>query len=124
MRVILLGPPGAGKGTQAASIASEINIPHISTGEMFRAALKEGTPLGLEAKKYMDSGELVPDDVVVGMVNERIQQSDCKNGFLLDGFPRTIIQAQKLDETMESDGLKIDLVINLQCSDRTVLSRL
>ncbi len=124
MRVILLGPPGAGKGTQAASIASEINIPHISTGEMFRAALKEGTPLGLEAKKYMDSGELVPDDVVVGMVNERIQQSDCKNGFLLDGFPRTIIQAQKLDETMESDGLKIDLVINLQCSDKTVLSRL
>lgn len=124
MRVILLGPPGAGKGTQAASISEEIGIPHISTGEMFRAALKNGTPLGLEAKKFMDSGELVPDDVVVGMVNERIQQPDCKNGFLLDGFPRTIIQAQKLDDTMKNDGLKLDLVINLVCADKTVLTRL
>jgi len=124
MRVILLGPPGAGKGTQAASIASEVNIPHISTGEMFRAALNNGTPLGLEAKKFMDSGELVPDDVVVGMVRERIQQPDCNDGFLLDGFPRTIVQAQKLDETMENDGLSIDLVINLVCDDKTVLSRL
>lgn len=124
MRVILLGPPGAGKGTQAASIAKEVGIPHISTGEMFRASLKEGTPLGLEAKKYMDSGELVPDDVVVGMVRERIQQPDCKEGFLLDGFPRTIIQAQKLDETLENDGLNMDLVVNLVCNDKTVLSRL
>ena len=124
MRVILLGPPGAGKGTQAASIAKDVGIPHISTGEMFRASLKEGTPLGLEAKKYMDSGELVPDDVVVGMVRERIQQPDCKEGFLLDGFPRTIIQAQKLEETLENDGLNMDLVINLVCSDKTVLSRL
>ncbi len=124
MRVILLGPPGAGKGTQAASIAKEVGISHISTGEMFRASLKEGTPLGLEAKKYMDSGELVPDDVVVGMVRERIQQPDCKEGFLLDGFPRTIIQAQKLDETLENDGLNMDLVINLVCNDKTVLSRL
>jgi len=124
MRVILLGPPGAGKGTQAASIATEVNIPHISTGEMFRAALKDGTPLGLEAKKFMDSGELVPDDVVVGMVRERIQQPDCNDGFLLDGFPRTIVQAQKLDETMKNDGREIDLVINLVCADKTVLSRL
>ncbi len=124
MRVILLGPPGAGKGTQAASIAKEVGIPHISTGEMFRASLKEGTPLGLEAKKYMDSGELVPDDVVVGMVRERIQQPDCKEGFLLDGFPRTIVQAQKLGETLENDGLNMDLVINLVCNDKTVLSRL
>ncbi len=124
MRVILLGPPGAGKGTQAASISTEVGIPHISTGEMFRAALKNGTPLGLEAKKYMDSGELVPDDVVVGMVNERIQQPDCSDGFLLDGFPRTIVQAQKLGETMEETGLKLDLVINLQCSDKTVVARL
>ncbi|MCK5851430.1 adenylate kinase [bacterium] len=124
MRVILLGPPGAGKGTQAASIAKEVGIPHISTGEMFRASLKEGTPLGLEAKKYMDSGELVPDDVVVGMVRERIQQPDCKEGFLLDGFPRTIIQAQKLDETLKNDKLNMDLVINLVCNDKTVLSRL
>ena len=91
---------------------------------MFRASLKEGTPLGLEAKKYMDSGELVPDDVVVGMVRERIQQPDCKEGFLLDGFPRTIIQAQKLEETLENDGLNMDLVINLVCNDKTVLSRL
>jgi len=124
MRVILLGPPGAGKGTQASSIAKEVGIPHISTGEMFRAALKKATPLGLEAKKYMDSGELVPDDVVVGMVNERIQQTDCKEGFLLDGFPRTIVQAQKLDETMKNEGLKIDLVVNLFCDSKTVLSRL
>ncbi len=124
MRIILLGPPGAGKGTQASSIAKEVGIPHISTGEMFRASLKKGTPLGLEAKKYMDSGELVPDDVVVGMVRERIQQPDCSEGFLLDGFPRTIIQAQKLSETLENDGLNMDLVINLVCSDKTVLSRL
>ena len=124
MRVILLGPPGAGKGTQAAAIAEKVGIPHISTGDMFRAALKQGTPVGLEAKKYMDSGELVPDDVVVALVRERITQDDCKNGFLLDGFPRTIVQAQKLDETLENDGLKIDLVINLKCDDKTVLARL
>ena len=124
MRIILLGPPGAGKGTQAASIAEKVGIPHISTGDMFRAALKKGTPLGLEAKKYMDSGELVPDDLVVAMVKDRITQPDCKDGFLLDGFPRTIVQAQKLDETLVNDGLKIDLVINLQCDDKTVLSRL
>ena len=124
MRVILLGPPGAGKGTQAAAIAEKVGIPHISTGDMFRAALKKGTPVGLEAKKYMDSGELVPDDVVVALVRERISQPDCANGFLLDGFPRTIVQAQKLDETLVNDNLKIDLVINLQCDDKTVLSRL
>jgi len=124
MRIILLGPPGAGKGTQAAGIAQEADIPHISTGDMFRAALKQGTALGLEAKKYMDSGELVPDDVVVAMVNERIQQPDCSRGFLLDGFPRTIVQAEKLDETLESGGLTIDLVINLDCADETILKRL
>ena len=124
MRVILLGPPGAGKGTQAAAIAAQAGIPHISTGDMFRAALKEGTVLGLEAKKYMDAGELVPDDVVVAMVRERIQLPDCANGFLLDGFPRTIVQAGKLDETLESAGVTIDVVINLACDDATIIQRL
>jgi len=124
MRVILLGPPGAGKGTQAADISTELGTPHISTGDMFRAALKNGTALGLEAKKYMNSGELVPDDLVVAMVKERISQPDCKDGFLLDGFPRTIIQAEKLDETLLDAGLNIDLVINLICSNETVLTRL
>jgi len=124
MRVILLGPPGAGKGTQAADISTELGTPHISTGDMFRVALKNGTALGLEAKKYMNSGELVPDDLVVAMVKERISQPDCKDGFLLDGFPRTIIQAEKLDETLLDAGLNIDLVINLICSNETVLTRL
>jgi len=124
MRVILLGPPGAGKGTQAADISNVLGTPHISTGDMFRAALKNGTALGLEAKKYMNSGELVPDDLVVAMVKERISQSDCKDGFLLDGFPRTIVQAEKLDETLLDAGLNIDLVINLICSNETVLTRL
>jgi len=124
MRVILLGPPGAGKGTQAAGISAELGTPHISTGDMFRSALKKGTPLGLEAKKYMDSGELVPDELVVAMVKERISQPDCENGFLLDGFPRTIGQAEKLDETLIDAGLNIDLVINLVCSNDTVLKRL
>ena len=124
MRVILLGPPGAGKGTQAADISNELGTPHISTGDMFRAALKNGTALGLEAKKYMNSGELVPDDLVVAMVKERISQADCKEGFLLDGFPRTIVQAEKLDETLLDAGLNIDLVINLICSNETVLTRL
>ena len=124
MRIILLGPPGAGKGTQASSLSSEVGIPHISTGDMFRAALKKGTPIGLEAKSYMDSGELVPDDIVVAMVRERIQQDDCKSGFLLDGFPRTIVQAKKLDDTLADDNTPIDLVINLACSNKTVLARL
>jgi len=124
MRVILLGPPGAGKGTQATSIAEAIGIPHISTGDMFRAALKQGTPLGLEAKKYMDTGELVPDDIVVAMVRERIEQPDCASGFILDGFPRTIVQAEKLDEALAEAGLNIDLVLNLVCSAKTVVTRL
>lgn len=124
MHVILLGPPGAGKGTQAVSIAEKAGIPHISTGDMFRTALKHGTPLGVEAKKYMDAGELVPDDVVVAMVRERIQKPDCAKGFLLDGFPRTIVQAEKLDEMLVSAGLTIDRVLNLECSAATVLKRL
>jgi adenylate kinase len=124
MRVILLGPPGAGKGTQAVAIAEKARLPHISTGDMFRGALKQGTALGREAKKYMDAGELVPDDVVVAMVRERIQQPDCSRGFLLDGFPRTIAQAEKLDETLQAGDLGIDMVLNLVCSPATVLQRL
>ncbi|MBO7434471.1 adenylate kinase [bacterium] len=124
MRVVLLGPPGAGKGTHAGVVTETCKIPHISTGDMFRAAIKNGTPVGLEAKSYMDKGELVPDSVVCKMVEERISGSDCANGFLLDGFPRTMAQAKALDAALAAKGQKIDLVINLMCSDEVVLSRL
>ena len=124
MRVVLLGPPGAGKGTHAGVVTENCKIPHISTGDMFRAAIKNGTPVGLEAKSYMDKGELVPDSVVCKMVEERIAEADCSNGFLLDGFPRTMAQAKALDAALAAKGQKIDLVINLQCSDEVVLGRL
>lgn len=124
MRVVLLGPPGAGKGTHAGIVTETCKIPHISTGDMFRAAIKNGTPVGLEAKSYMDKGELVPDSVVCKMVEERISEADCVNGFLLDGFPRTMAQAKALDAALAAKGQKIDLVINLQCSDEVVLGRL
>ena len=124
MRVVLLGPPGAGKGTHAGIVTETCKIPHISTGDMFRAAIKNGTPVGLEAKSYMDKGELVPDSVVCKMVEERIAEADCSNGFLLDGFPRTMAQAKALDAALAVKGQKIDLVINLQCSDEVVLGRL
>ena len=124
MRVVLLGPPGAGKGTHAGIVTETCKSPHISTGDMFRAAIKNGTPVGLEAKSYMDKGELVPDSVVCKMVEERISEADCANGFLLDGFPRTMAQAKALDAALAAKGQKIDLVINLQCSDEVVLGRL
>ena len=124
MRVVLLGPPGAGKGTHAGVVTDACKIPHISTGDMFRAAIKNGTPVGLEAKSYMDKGELVPDSVVCKMVEERISEPDCVNGFLLDGFPRTMAQAKALDAALAAKGEKIDLVINLMCSDEVVLGRL
>ena len=124
MRVVLLGPPGAGKGTHAGIVTETCKIPHISTGDMFRSAIKNGTPVGLEAKSYMDKGELVPDSVVCKMVEERISEADCVNGFLLDGFPRTMAQAKALDAALAAKGQKIDLVINLQCSDEVVLGRL
>lgn len=124
MRVVLLGPPGAGKGTHAGVVTETCKIPHISTGDMFRAAIKNGTPVGLEAKSYMDKGELVPDSVVCKMVEERISEADCSNGFLLDGFPRTMAQAKALDAALAAKGQKIDLVINLMCSDEVVLGRL
>lgn len=120
MRVILLGPPGAGKGTQAAYIAERLNVPQISTGDMLRAAVKAGTPLGLEAKKVMDTGGLVSDDIIIGLVKERIAQDDCRNGFLFDGFPRTIAQADALKEAQ----IKIDAVVELKVDDEEIVRRI
>lgn len=120
MRLILLGAPGAGKGTQAALITAHYNIPQISTGDMLRAAVKAGTPLGLAAKKIMDAGELVSDDIIIGLVKERLQQPDCKNGFLFDGFPRTIPQAEALKEA----GIPIDYVLEIAVPDEAILERM
>ncbi len=120
MRLILLGAPGAGKGTQAALITAHYNIPQISTGDMLRAAVKAGTPLGLAAKKIMDAGELVSDDIIIGLVKERLQQPDCKNGFLFDGFPRTIPQAEALKDA----GIPIDYVLEIAVPDEAILERM
>lgn len=120
MRIILLGPPGAGKGTQANFIRNKYEIPQISTGDMLRAAVKAGTPLGIEAKQVMDAGGLVSDDLIMGLVRERIQQDDCANGFLLDGFPRTLAQAEALREM----GLKIDAVIEIDVDDDEIVNRM
>jgi adenylate kinase len=119
-----MGPPGAGKGTQAETIVNEFGIPHISTGDAFRLAIKQGTPVGMKAKEYMDQGLLVPDDVTVGIVRERLQQPDCEKGFLLDGFPRTLSQAESLDELLDSMGRKLDHVINLKVDRNKLLARL
>lgn len=120
MRLILLGGPGAGKGTQANLIKEKFGIPQISTGDMLRAALKAGTPLGLEAKKYMDAGGLVPDDIIIGLVKDRIKQPDCQKGFLFDGFPRTIPQA----EAMKKAGVKIDYVVEIDVPDQEIIKRM
>lgn len=120
MRVILLGPPGAGKGTQAAYVSDKLGIPQISTGDMLRAAVKQGTPLGLEAKKVMDAGGLVSDSIIIGLVKERIAQPDCKNGFLFDGFPRTIAQA----DALKTEKIKIDSVVELQVDDEEIVGRM
>ena len=120
MRLILLGAPGAGKGTQATFIKENFNIPQISTGDMLRAAVKAGTPLGLEAKRFMDSGGLVPDDVIIGLVSERIKEQDCSNGFLFDGFPRTIPQA----EAMKKAGVNIDYVVEIDVPDAAIVERM
>jgi adenylate kinase len=120
MRIILLGGPGAGKGTQANYIKEKYDIPQISTGDMLRAAVKEGTPLGKEAKKIMDAGGLVSDDIILGLVKERISQPDCTNGFLLDGFPRTIPQAEALKE----QGVGIDSVVEIDVDDEEIIKRM
>lgn len=113
MKIVFMGPPGAGKGTQAEKIVENYQIPHISTGDMFRKAIKDQTELGTEAKRYMDQGALVPDHVTIGIVKDRLSESDCKSGFLLDGFPRTVDQAKALDEILTSLDSKIDYVINI-----------
>ena len=113
MKIVFMGPPGAGKGTQAEKIIDKYQIPHISTGDMFRKAIKDQTELGMEAKRYMDQGALVPDHVTIGIVKDRLSESDCKSGFLLDGFPRTVDQAKALDEILTSLDSKIDYVINI-----------
>ena len=120
MRIILLGAPGAGKGTQATFIKEHFNIPQISTGDMLRAAVKAGTPLGLEAKSHMDSGGLVPDAVIIGLVSERIKEADCANGFLFDGFPRTIPQA----DAMKDAGVMIDYVVEIDVPDSAIVERM
>ena len=122
--IILMGPPGAGKGTQAKLIIQAFNLPHISTGDMFREAMKNETPLGLKAKSYIDQGHLVPDDVTIGIVEERLTQDDCKGGFLLDGFPRTIPQAEALDKMMEKMHRKIDLVIDVETPKEELIRRI
>jgi len=120
MKLILLGAPGAGKGTQAANICAKYNIPAISTGDALRAAIKEGTQLGLEAKSYMDAGKLVPDEVVIGLIKEKLASESCKNGFILDGFPRSIPQAEALDAM----GVKMDVVLSLEVADEKIVERM
>lgn len=119
-----MGLPGAGKGTQAARIVEELNIPHISTGDMFRSAVSEGTPLGLEAKSYMDQGQLVPDRVTIGIVRERLSKDDCASGFLLDGFPRTVPQAVALDELLQEMSRKLTHIIYIEVEQSELLRRL
>lgn len=124
MNLILMGLPGAGKGTQAEQIIAKYNIPHISTGDMFRAAMKAETELGLQAKSFIDKGALVPDEVTIGIVRERLSQEDCIKGFLLDGFPRTVAQASALEEIMKDLGKKIDYVLNINVDSGLLLTRL
>ncbi len=124
MNLLIMGPPGAGKGTQAEMLEKELKITHISTGDMFREAIKEGTDMGKKAKEYLDKGELVPDSVVVGMVKERLTQPDCNRGFLLDGFPRNVAQAEALNDTLNSMGLVLDSVINIAVPREILIQRL
>lgn len=124
LRLVLLGPPGAGKGTQATKIAEKYQIPHISTGDIFRKNVKEGTPLGKKAKEYMDKGELVPDDLVIELVLDRIMEADCKEGFLLDGFPRTVYQAEQFDKFLSEKTMAVDHVLDIDVAKEELMERM
>ncbi|CUH95170.1 Adenylate kinase [Propionispora sp. 2/2-37] len=124
MYILLMGPPGAGKGTQAVQLVEKLGIPHISTGDMFRAAVKEGTELGKQAKACMDAGQLVPDAVTIGIVKERLTKADCKKGFILDGFPRTLDQANALDSTLKDLGISLTRVVNITVPAEDLISRI
>ena len=124
MKIIMLGAPGAGKGTQAKMLAGKYNIPHISTGDIFRSNIKNGTELGKKAKEYMDQGMLVPDELTVDLVIDRVQNEDCKNGYILDGFPRTIPQAESLDAALAKMGQKVDYAINVEVPDENIVNRM
>ncbi|KGK90995.1 adenylate kinase [Desulfosporosinus sp. HMP52] len=124
MKIILMGGPGAGKGTQASPLVEQFHFPHISTGDMFRAAIKDGTALGLKAKSYMDAGGLVPDEVTIGIVEERLALPDCADGFLLDGFPRTLAQGSALADILDRLGMKLDGVINIEVAEEVLIPRL
>ena len=124
MNIVLMGPPGAGKGTQAEFIKAEFPIPHISTGDMFREAVSQGTALGQEAARYMKTGQLVPDEVTIGIVEERLSQGDCATGFLLDGFPRTTVQAEALDRVLGKMGRRVEVALNITVPDGILLDRM
>ena len=124
MKLILLGAPGAGKGTQAEVICKHLGIPAISTGNILREALKSGTEMGLKAKAFMDAGQLVPDEIVIGIIKDRLAEEDCKNGFILDGFPRTLHQAEVLDEMLDRKGINLDAVIEIQVPDEIIMERI
>ena len=124
MKIVMLGAPGAGKGTQAKKIADAYGIPHISTGDIFRANIKAGTPLGKKAKEYMDKGGLVPDEVTIGMLLDRIHEADCEKGYVLDGFPRTIPQAESLTKALAAEGSKIDAAVDIEVPDENIVNRM
>jgi len=124
MRIILLGPPGCGKGTQAEIICKNFEIPHISTGDILRGNVKRGTEIGSRAKSFMDSGSLVPDEIIIGMIKDRFSEDDCKKGFLLDGFPRTIAQAEALDKLLKKMKIHLDYIINIDVPDENIINRI
>ena len=124
MKIVLLGPPGAGKGTQAKSISNKYSIPHISTGDIFRKNISENTPLGIEAKSYMDKGQLVPDEVTINMVKDRLTQDDCETGYLLDGFPRTVAQAEALDGFLKEKNDELDTALAIEVPNEFILERM
>eukprot|EP01117_Protostelium_nocturnum_P013620 TRINITY_DN509_c0_g1_i2.p1 TRINITY_DN509_c0_g1~~TRINITY_DN509_c0_g1_i2.p1 ORF type:complete len:234 (-),score=98.53 TRINITY_DN509_c0_g1_i2:99-800(-) len=123
-RAIFIGPPGSGKGTQSANLVKDYNVCHLATGDMLREAVREGTPLGLQAKEIMSKGGLVPDEVMVGMIHDAIKRPDCKNGFLLDGFPRTVVQAEKLDSMLDADKVKLDSALEFAIEDSLLVKRI